>query len=394
MEVMMRIWAKTGLAPVLIMTIAVLFGSTSSQVTHHPSPSDNLIARWEWAMREAGMQKSKNGFWIGYSIKRLMGAHQSIYSTYEHTISSTRFIDFAGGDPLEKILSKKITYGPLTNDEQVKHEAKRALSHLERTGESEQKVWKDVAILYKFGSGPSKIPISIRVCNLYIPFDPERLSIFWLDQTDDAQSISILEDLYESSNQEKLKKRIISVAGLHRTGDHVVSFLEKVLKSSDPDTLRARAASELGDQDHDRAVKLLHQAAKEDRSFEVRKKSVYGLEDINLPGAADALIDIAKNGKDSEIQKKAIDSLADIATQKTATALKNVVDNDEDTDIQKRAVYALEDLPGDEGIPYLIEIAKNHKKATLRKAAIYCLGDSKDPRALQALIEIIKRKQY
>lgn len=389
----MKIWAKIGLAPVLILTIAGLFGSTSSQVTHHPNPSDNLIARWEWAMREAGMQKFKNGFWIGYSIRRLMEEHQTIYSTDEHTISSTRFADFAGGDPLEKILSKKVTYIPLTDEEQVKHEAKRALTRLEKTGECEQKVWKDVAILYKFGSDPSKIPISIRVCNLYIPFDPERLPIFWLDRTDDAQSISILEDLYESSNQEKMKKRIIGIAGLHGTGDHVVSFLEKVLKSSDPDTLRARAASELGDQDNDRAVKLLHQASKEDRSFEVRKKSVYGLEDINLPGAADALIEIAQNGKDREIRKKAIDCLADIASQKTAAALKNVVNNDKDTDIQKRAVYALEDLPGDEGIPYLIEIAKTHQKATIRKAAIYCLGDSDDPRALQALIEIIKRKQ-
>ncbi len=375
---------KIGVVSVLIFTIAAFSGSIFSQVTRHPNPKDNLISRWDWAKQEARKQNIKHGFWIGYSIKRLMREHQYIYSTQEHTISGSHFTDFPKGNPLEKILSDK---------EQVKSEAKRALDRLENTEKLEQKVWKDVAILYRFGSNSSKVPITIRVSNLYLPFDPEKLPIFWLDQAEDAQSLSILDDLYTSSNQEKLKKRILTIAGLHGTSEKAVAFLEKVLKSRDPDTLRARAASELGDQDHEKAVRLLHQAAKDDRSFDVRKRSVYGLEDISLPSAADALIDIAQNGKDGEIRKKAIDCLADIASKKTAAALKNVVEKDKDTDIQKRAVYALEDLPDDEGIPYLVEIAKTHRKLTIRKAAIYCLGDSDDPRALQALIQIIKSKR-
>ena len=375
---------KIGVVSVLIFTIAAFSGSIFSQVTRHPNLKDNLIARWDWAKQEARKQNLKHGFWIGYSIKRLMREHQYIYSTQEHTISGSHFTDFPKGDPLEKILAV---------EEQVKREAKRALDRLENTEKLEQKVWKDVAILYKFGSNSSKVPITIRVSNLYLPFDPERLPIFWLDQAEDAQSLSILDDLYTSSNQEKLKKRILTIAGLHGTSENAVAFLEKVLKSRDPDTLRARAASELGDQDHERAVRLLHQTAKDDCSFDVRKRSVYGLEDINLPSATDALIDIAQNGKDREIRKKAIDCLADIATKKTANALKNVVEKDEDTDIQKRAVYALEDLPDDKGIPYLVDIAKTHRKLTIRKAAIYCLGDSNDPRALQALIQIIKNRR-
>ena len=375
---------RIGVVSVLIFAIAALSGSILSQVARHPNPKDNMVARWDWAIQEAGKQNLNHGFWIGYSIKRLMREHQYIYSTQEHTISGSHFTDFPKGNPLEKILSDK---------EQVKSEAKRALDRLENTEKLEQKVWKDVAILYRFGSNSSKVPITIRVSNLYLPFDPEKLPIFWLDQAEDAQSLSILDDLYTSSNQEKLKKRILTIAGLHGTSEKAVAFLEKVLKSRDPDTLRARAASELGDQDHEKAVRLLHQAAKDDRSFDVRKRSVYGLEDISLPSAADALIDIAQNGKDGEIRKKAIDCLADIASKKTAAALKNVVEKDKDTDIQKRAVYALEDLPDDEGIPYLVDIAKIHRKLTIRKAAIYCLGDSDDPRALQALIQIIKSKR-
>lgn len=384
---------KIGFVLVLTFTIAAFSGSILSQVARHPNPTDSLITRWEWAKQEAVKQNLKYGFWIGYSIKRLMWEHQYIYSTQKHTISGSHFTDFPKGDPLEKILSGEVTSVPVSEEDQVKREAKRALDRLKNTEKSEKKVWKDVAILYKFGSNSSKVPIAIRVSNLYLPFDPERLPIFWLDQAEDAQSLSILDNLYTLSSQDKVKKRILTIAGLHGTSENAVAFLEKVLKSRDPDTLRARAALELGDQDHERAVKLLHQAAKGDRSFDVRKRSIYGLEDINLPSATDALIDIAQNGKDGEIRKKAIDCLADIASKKTAAALKNVVDNDKDTDIQKRAVYALEDLPDDEGIPYLVDIAKTHSKLTIRKAAIYCLGDSDDPRALHALIAIIKNHQ-
>lgn len=381
---------KPGIISLLVLMILIFSALIFSQVVNHPNPADKLIDRWGWAMQEAGKQKLRNGFWVGYSIKRKMWEHQYICSTDDHTISGTHFPHFLKGDPLEKILSGKGSYTPLSDQERIKLEAKRALANLEKKGWSEQKVWKDVAILYKLGSNSSRVPVTFRISNLYLPFDPEGLPIFWLDRAETAQSISLLTNLYRDSGQESQKKKIITIIGLHGTSELVVSFLEKVLKSKDPDILRARAASELGDQDHERAVKLLHQATKDDRSYEVRKKSVSALEDIHLPSAADALIDIAQNCKEREICKRAIDSLADIASKKTTAALKNIAYKDKDTEIQKRAVYALEDLPDDEGIPYLIDIAKTHHKLTIRKVAIYCLGDSDDPRALQALIEIIK----
>jgi hypothetical protein len=392
MERTMKNAKRTALFLMSIFAIAAFSGSIFSQVVRHPSPNANFDSRWDWAKNEAGKQKLNTGYWIGYNIKRLMREDQYIYSTDKHTISGSHFNPFPRGYPLEEILSgKAITAPPV--EHQVKDEAKRALERLENPERSKNKAWKDVAILYRFGSKSANVPVAIRACNQYIPFDPEGLPIFWLHQADDAQSLSVLDSLYTSSEQEKLKKRILTIAGLHSTSEKAVAFLEKVLKGNDPDSLRARAASELGDQNHERAVRLLHQTAKNDRAFEVRKHSVYGLEDIDLDSAADALIDIAQKGNDKEIRKKAIDCLADIASQKTAAVLKAVADNDEDTDIQKRAVYALEDLPDDEGIPYLADIAKSHRKLTIRKAAIYCLGDSEDPRALQALIQIIKSKR-
>lgn len=381
---------RMGLAAVLLVTLAALAGPIFSQASRYPNPNDDLTARWEWARQEAAKRKLENGFWIGYSIERLMRENQYIYSTDQHTISGSHISGLPKGATLEDLISGKIHNPPLPAEDRVKQEARRAIDRLENPQNFEKRIRKDVAILHRFGSISSNVPETIRVSNLYLPFDNEGLPLFWLEKTDDAQSLSILEKLYKMSEHEKLKKRILTIAGLHGTSENAVVFLEKVLNSSEPESLRARAALELGDQDHERAVRLLHKAAEEDRSAEVRKRAVDGLEDIDLPSAADALIDIAQNAKDKEVRKRAVDGLADIASQKTAAALKDVAENDQNTDIQKRAVYALEDLDNNEGIPSLAEIAKTHAKLTIRKAAIYCLGDSDDPRALQALIEIIK----
>ena len=89
---------KIGLILMLIFTMTSLSGSIFSQVTHHPNANASLEARWEWAKQEAEKQKLKNGFWIGYNIKRLMREDRYIYSTDKHTITGSHFTDFPKGD--------------------------------------------------------------------------------------------------------------------------------------------------------------------------------------------------------------------------------------------------------------------------------------------------------
>ena len=100
---------KIGFVLMLIFMMTTLSGSIFSQVTHHPNAGVDLEARWEWAKQEAGKQKLKNGYWIGYNIKRLMREDQYIYSTDKHTITGSHFTHFSKGELLENILSGKAT---------------------------------------------------------------------------------------------------------------------------------------------------------------------------------------------------------------------------------------------------------------------------------------------
>lgn len=364
-----------------------------SQVFHHPRPSDKLIERWDWALQEARKLGLKDGLWIGYSIKRLMGEYSYIYSTSKYTMSGHYpFPSYLRGKALGEIIYGKDFDVVLSAEEQVHIAAKRTLEELRKKRKDKSKVLKDVAVLFRYRSSSKKIPEALRLSNLSLPFDSKGFPVFWLDHAEDGESITLLGSIYKSKIPEKLKKKTLSTIGFHQKSEIVVPFLEKVLKSKESDALRGRAASELEDHSTEQALKLLRQAAKNDRSFYVRKNAVYALEDMEHPGSTDALIDIARNSDDMEIRKKALYGLAEKASKKAEEALEDIAYEDEDTEVQKRAVYALEDLPDGRGIPYLIKIAKAHPKLVIRKKAIYCLGDSGDQRALKALIDILQKK--
>jgi hypothetical protein len=376
------------------LSLACLTGvSVASQVYHHPQPTERLETRWEWAHASAEQKGLRNGFWVAYSIRYLMGENSFYASTGRYTYrSSYHAFDLMDGKSLGELIYGRKMAPDLSDDEQVKRIAQKTLEELDNPCQEQRKVWKDVAILFLYKQVSAQ-PASLRFNNLSIPFDPNGLPIFWLDQANDAESVSLLCQLYGSTDNEKSKKRLIGAIGLHSKPELVVPFLEKVVKSRSSDNLRGRAVIELGDQISQRSLELLLECARKDRSLHVRKRAVSGLEDLEMTGATDGLIDLARNADHPDIRRRAISSLGDVASRKAVKALEEFAYNDSDTKVQKHAVYALEDLSDGEGVPYLIKIANDHPNPSVRKSAIYALGDSDDPRALEALVQIIRKNE-
>ncbi len=377
----------------LVLGLAVVAGiSIASQVCHHPRPAEKLEARWGWAVESAKRKGFSDGFWVAYSIQHLMGENTFFASTGRYTYSSSyHTLDLVEGKSLGELIYGQKMAPDLSGEEQVKRIAQKALEELDNPNKEQRKVWKDVAILFLY-KPLSTQPQGIRYNNLSVPFDPNGFPLFWLDKANDAESVSFLSKLYGSTKNEKFQKRLIGAIGFHSKPELVVPFLKKVLESRASENLRGRAAIELGDQNSERSLELLLEAAHHDRSLHVRKRAVSGLEDLEMPAATDGLIALARNADHREIRRRAISTLGDKASHKAIKALEEFAFNDSDTQVQKRAVYALEDLPDGEGVPYLIKIANEHPNPSVRKSAIYCLGDSDDSRALEALVEIIKKK--
>jgi hypothetical protein len=373
----------------LILAMGLVEGMTvrfvAGQVIHHPRPSSPLAERADWAFQEAGKAQFGKGFWVGFSIRRLMG---------EHSFIGSHFSGSADRKPsLEEFIYGRKTAAEkrISGEQAVREAAEKALTSAER-GKHEQKVAKDIAILMKFASAAARQPEMVTISNLSLSVSLESLPLLWLGPAADADSVSLLKKYYEKAATERIKKVLLQAVALHQNAALVVPFLEQILKGQESAKIRADAAAFLGEQNDGRALEILIRTIRTDASLEVRKDAVWGLTEMELPAAVDALIDFARNCPEKDIRREAIEGLAEKATQQAVRALEQIVFNDKETEVQTQAVHALADLPSKEGLPYLIRVAKTHTNREVRKAAIYSLGDMNDPAAIQALVDIVKGK--
>jgi len=357
----------------------------AAQVIHHPRPNSPLAERVDWAFQEAGKAGFAKGFWIGFSIRRLMGEHSYIGSHFRGSDDRKR--------PLEELIYGKRTAAEkkISEEEAIRQAADKALAPADR-GKPWQKVAKDIAILMQFASAAARQPEMVIISNISLSVSFQSLPLLWLGPAEDTDSVSLLKRYYDKAASERIKKTLLQAVALHQNAALVVPLLEGVLKGRESVKIRADAAAFLGEQNDNRALEVLIRTIRTDASLEVRKNAVWGLTEMELPAAVDALIDFARNSPEKDIRTEAVEGLAEKATQQAVRALEQIVFSDKEIEVQTHAVHALADLPSKEGLPYLIRVAKTHANREVRKAAIYSLGDMNDPAAIQALVDIVKGK--
>jgi HEAT repeat protein len=408
--------------------------AAAQEVLHHPDASQPLNQRWTWAVEQSGQASLKKGYWIGYSIERLMEENSTIGSMH---IKNGRVYRGPG-----KSLSELIHGIEMPLEVSTHSEAK-----------SERKVMKEVGIFFGYTYGNHDL-IKIHESTFSLSVDFKGLPLLWLGEADDEQSLALIEQLYRKASASNVKEDLIAAAGLHGETTRRRTFLTGILTSDETANIRKQAAFWLGQSDDPEALRILRQTAKADRSIEVRKQAVFAMSQMHLTEADDALFELARDqnerevckeaifwlaqkgseraaaflketiykGTDTEIQKHAVFALTQLphkqgtpvlldlaenhqntavrkeaifwlaqqASEKAVALLKDTIYKDDDTEIQKQAIFALTQLPHDDGVPVLIDIAEKHKNPTVRKEAIFWLGQSDDPRATAALLKIVR----
>lgn len=351
----------------------------AARVIDNSGIGGSLGDKWNKTVTE-GLKQNKS-FWVAYSLDKFMAENTYFVSTkmISGNITTSSLPKFKG-TPLGKLI-----YGNYA----VETAGKKPV-RTENKGKKGKykKVKKEVAVLFLFNPNSKQSPQTIKHSDMTFPFENNGKPIYWLGKTDEKSSLPLLKGIFARLDGESVKKCLISAIGHHKDSLDIIRFLKKVIDSGEADTVRRKAAGELGERDHPSAVTILLNTAKKDHSLEVRVKAVRALEDLQFPAAVDALLDIAKNANNNHVRQKAVKTLGDVGTKKAAEALNHIVFNDPDINIQRKAVHTFEDLPGNDGVPYLINIAKTHPVPHIRKKALDCLGEFKDPRAIEAIKEI------
>lgn len=354
---------------IILALVALSHMGIAQEVAYHSDSTNALSRRWAWAMEQAGQSRYKNGYWVGYSISRLMDENSTIGSV---NIKNDRVYRLPG-----KSLSELI-YGNPTPMEL--HSAKT---------KSPQKVLKEVGFFFYIAPRDRAV-IKVEHSTFSLSVNFKGMPVLWLGRTAGDPSLDLLEQLYRKALSSDLKEELLSTVSMHDNAARRRAFLAGILSGDEANKVRKQAAFWLGQNDDADALRLLEQTALNDRSTEVRKQAVFAISEMHSTAAENVLIELAQNREDTEIRKEAIFWLAQMASKRAIATLKEALEDDEEAEVQKHAVFALTQLSDDEGIPILIDIAKSHRSRVVRKEAIFWLGQSDDPRAVATLVKIVR----
>jgi HEAT repeat protein len=382
-------WIALSLA-VVAAGVLVLAGADRdrppSQVVDRSAAPGFLAAKFDQALAEASKASSGQAFWVGYAIDRLMGENSHIGSFD----SSRGSRDVSIRDILA---GRTVTALPENVPGDLHKAASAALGRIERKGQPEKMILKELGFFFKYGPGKTPALAEVDMSNLELSFDFEGAPLYWLGKAPEDQSLALVEAFYGRTGGEDIRENLIAAAGCHGSPKLVLPFLAGVLSGSDPDSLRKDAAfwiSQLNDAD---GLRLLATTARADRSEEVREGAVFGISQVELPSAADELISLARGAEKRDVRKQAVFWLSQMASAKSGQVLEEIAVKDGDLEVQEHALFALSELPDHGGLDALIKLAKTHADARIRKKAVFWLGESDDPRALEAIVAIIKGKQ-
>ncbi len=360
-------------------------GRPPAQVFDRAAAPGLLAAKLDLALADAPKSVPGRAFWVGYAIDRTMGVNSHIGS-----YDSGRL----GRDvSIRDILSGKTSPDrPQDASGDLRDSAKAALDRLERKGQPEKMVLKELGFFLKYEPGSSPALAKVGMSNLDLSFDFDGAPLFWLGKAAEDQSLALVEGLYGRNRGDDVREGLIAAAGCHGSPKLVLPFLERVLAGDSADGLRKDAAFWIGQLNDPDGLRLLAKAARDDRSEEVREGAVFGISQVELPAAVDELISLARGADRRDVRKQAVFWLSQQASGRSGKVLEEIALKDGDLEIQEQALFALSELPENGGLDALIKMAKTHPDPRIRKKAVFWLGESDDPRALDAIVAIIKGK--
>lgn len=369
---------KLGLLILTLGSLLYVEVASGQEITRHSDETVSLEDQWAWAASE-GARVQEKGYWVGYSIDKLMW-EQSFIGAFGSRRSNKTLYEILG-EP-EKIIDRT-TWGMSNGYKRSAHHEGRLLL-------------KEIAILFyvdKSGKNAPSNPSEIKVSNLSLEVNLKRMPLIWLGAVEQDESIRHLTKLYDDVKSSDLKEDVISAMGLHSSAEQILTFMETVLETEEDDDLKEAAVFWIGQQDLPKSLEILKSVLASRWSDDVREKAVFSISQMSLPESTETLIDLARNEPNRAIRKNAIFWLGQKASKQAMDVLNEVLLDEGDVEVQKQAVFAVSQFPKDEAVPRLIEIAKNHQSTAVRKQAIFWLGDSGDPRALEVLIELARQNE-
>ena len=215
----------------------------------------------------------------------------------------------------------------------------------------------------------------IRVFSEDCELDAGGRPVHWLENVRPADSVALLESFTapDADGRSRIVDGAVTAIALH--GDPSAdASLERLIATSQPESLRKKVMFWLGNARGRRGFDTLRRVMREDPSVEVRKSAVFALSQSRVPETFDTLAAIARSDNEPRLRSEALFWLAQKGDARAAKVITDALEKDASAEVRKKAVFALSQLKEDAGVPALIQIARTHADPATRGEAIFWLG--------------------
>jgi hypothetical protein len=228
----------------------------------------------------------------------------------------------------------------------------------------------------------------IRTLSPDCEIDAGGLPVHWLSDVKPAESVALLDTF--ATGRERFMDGAMSAIAAHADGA-ADAALVRYLAPSQPESVRLRVVSWLGNMRGRRGFELLKNLIAGDPSDRVRERAMATLGNSKEAEALDLLTSIARQDARPRMRMQAVSALHRHSGAKVLGTLKEAIESDPDPRVKRHAVGALGSMPDGEGIPLLIQLAKATPDNEVRKQAMGALGQSRDGRAIGFFEEVLKK---
>ncbi len=214
------------------------------------------------------------------------------------------------------------------------------------------------------------------------------LPLYLLGEPGVDESFNYVKDLFTSAENERSRKKFISVIAIHDHKD-TSRFLYDTASGDLGIELRKTAIFWLGAVKSEKSYIYLKKLSDSATEQKIIKSLIFAFYTLDSGKGNKELIRIAKGDIPSSARKDAIFWLGQRASKEGIDTLRDVLLNDEESEIRNSAVFAISQLDDDKSIPILIDIVRNNKNSKIKKKAMFWLGQKDDKRVIDLFESIL-----
>lgn len=260
--------------------------SRASSVVAAPE-TERLEQRLSWIETQAS--RSGGDYWIGWQLESGSDAEGDMLGD-TGSLDLRTLDDESGAFSLEDVIAgRSSSTWPATRNEA--HRPLAILFHAPQAGKPEFD--------------------RIRIQTMRLPAALGQKPLYWAGTVPDEQSLGVMRRMLSREQDPAVRREMVHAIASHQPTEIVVPFLEEVIGSDQPASMRAAAAEGLGRHRSHASLLRLTALAQGDRSSQVRRSAVEALGRFKTQEAMDVLLSLAADPGDATVRRQAFDQLGE-----------------------------------------------------------------------------------